>query len=60
VQQAQRGWPVSRPITPAYAAITAAFAEAVDDIIKGANVQQELTKAADKIDQDIRAHLGYR
>jgi multiple sugar transport system substrate-binding protein len=60
VQQAQRGWPVPRPITPAYAAITAAFAEAVDDIIKGGDVQTELTNAADKIDQDIRTHLGYQ
>jgi multiple sugar transport system substrate-binding protein len=60
VQQAQRGWPVPRPITPAYAVITAAFAEAVDAIIKGANVQRALTKAARRIDEDIRAHGGYR
>jgi multiple sugar transport system substrate-binding protein len=60
VQQAQRGWSVPRPITPAYTAITAAFAEAADEIIKGADVQAELTKAADRIDHDIRAHHGYR
>jgi multiple sugar transport system substrate-binding protein len=60
VQQAERGWPVSRPITPAYAVITVAFAEAVDGIIKGADVQTALTSAAEKIDQDIRAHRGYQ
>jgi multiple sugar transport system substrate-binding protein len=60
VEQAQRRWPVPRPITPAYAAITAAFAEAVDEIIKGADVQRALTKAAERIDDDIRAHQGYR
>jgi len=59
IQQAQRGWAVPRPSTPAYPAITAAFAEAVDNIIKGADVQKELTKAAEKVDQDIRAHRGY-
>jgi len=60
VQQTKRGWAIARPITPAYTAITSAFAEAVDDIIKGADVQHELTKAADRIDQDIRTHGGYQ
>jgi multiple sugar transport system substrate-binding protein len=60
VQQSQRGWAVLRPITPAYATITAAFAEAVDDIIKGADVHHALTKAAQKIDEDIDAHRGYQ
>jgi multiple sugar transport system substrate-binding protein len=60
VEQKQRGWSVSRPITPAYGAITGAFAEAVDNIIKGADVHLALTRAAEKIDQDITAHLGYQ
>jgi multiple sugar transport system substrate-binding protein len=59
VQQIEAGWAVPRPLTPAYAVITKAFAEAVDNIIKGADVQTELTKAAEKIDQDIQAHNGY-
>jgi multiple sugar transport system substrate-binding protein len=59
VQQIEAGWAVPRPLTPAYAVITKAFAEAVDNIIRGADVQTELTKAAEKIDQDIQAHSGY-
>lgn len=60
VEQAQRGWPVPRPITPAYAAISVAFSDAVDDIIKGADVHATLTRAAERIDRDIAAHRGYR
>lgn len=59
VQQVERGWGVPRPPTPAYPVITAAFAEAVDHIVHGADVQAELTKAAEKVDKDIRAHQGY-
>jgi multiple sugar transport system substrate-binding protein len=60
VQQAQRGWPVPRPITPAYAVISVAFADAVGDIIDGADVHATLTRAAQRIDRDIAAHRGYR
>jgi len=56
VQQALRGWPVLRPITPAYGTITTAFAEAVDNIVKGADVTDALSKAAEKIDEDMGAH----
>ncbi len=59
VQQIEAGWAVPRPNTPAYAAITQAFAGAVEQIVQGGDVQQELTKAAEKIDQDIQAHQGY-
>ncbi len=59
VQQIEAGWAVPRPLTPAYATITKAFAEAVDNIIQGADVQTELTRAAEKIDQDIQDHNGY-
>ncbi len=59
VQQIEAGWAVPRPLTPAYATITKVFAEAVDNIIKGADVQAELSKAAEKIDQDIQDHNGY-
>jgi multiple sugar transport system substrate-binding protein len=59
VQQLESERAVPRPITPAYAAISAAFAQAVENIIHGADVQSELTQAAQKIDQDIREHDGY-
>jgi multiple sugar transport system substrate-binding protein len=60
VQQAQRGWAMLRPVTPAYATITVAFAEAVDNIVKGGDVRGALSKAAMKIDEDIDAHRGYQ
>ncbi len=50
---------VPRPITPAYATISKAFAEAVDNIVNGADVKKELSRAAKKIDQDIKEHGGY-
>jgi multiple sugar transport system substrate-binding protein len=50
---------IPRPITPAYATISKAFAEAADNIINGADVKTELSRAARKIDQDIMAHHGY-
>lgn len=50
---------IPRPITPAYAVISKAFAEAVDNIINGADVKTELSRAARIIDQDIRDHQGY-
>jgi multiple sugar transport system substrate-binding protein len=50
---------VPRPITPAYATISRVFAEAVGNIINGADVKSELSRAAEEIDQDIRAHKGY-
>ncbi|MET0008801.1 MAG: sugar ABC transporter substrate-binding protein [Candidatus Thiodiazotropha sp. 6PLUC9] len=50
---------VPRPITPAYATISRVFAEAVDNIINGADVKTELTQAAQEIDRDIKAHQGY-
>ena len=59
VQQLQNGVAVPRPITPAYATITSVFAEAIDNIIAGADVQEELSKAAQKIDQDIEDNQGY-
>jgi multiple sugar transport system substrate-binding protein len=59
VQQLESDRAVPRPITPAYATISKAFAEAVDNIINGADVKTELSRAAQKIDQDIRDHQGY-
>jgi multiple sugar transport system substrate-binding protein len=59
VQQLESGRAVPRPITPAYATITTAFTEAVENIINGADVKTELSRAAQKIDQDIKDHQGY-
>ena len=59
VQQLSEGIAVPRPITPAYPAITSAFYTAVDDILKGGDVQTELDSAADAIDADLEANGGY-
>jgi multiple sugar transport system substrate-binding protein len=59
VQQLKIGIAEPRPITPAYPAITSAFAEAVINISAGANVKKELDKAVQKIDQDIKDNQGY-
>jgi len=59
VQQLENGVAVPRPITPAYPVITESFAEAVQNIVTGADVQGELDKAVKKIDQDIEDNQGY-
>jgi multiple sugar transport system substrate-binding protein len=59
VQQLQGGVAIPRPATPAYPAITSAFAEAVNNIVAGADVQEELDNAVEKIDQDIEDNQGY-
>ncbi len=51
---------VPRPETAAYAVITTAFAEAIDNIAQGADVQAALDKAAQLIDQDIMDNKGYK
>lgn len=50
---------VPRPITPAYPTITSAFYTAMDNIIKGGDVQAELDLAVDKINLDIEDNNGY-
>lgn len=50
---------VPRPVHPAYPTITSAFAEAMRNIIAGADVYEELHKAALKIDRDIEENEGY-
>jgi multiple sugar transport system substrate-binding protein len=59
VQQLEGGVAVPRPVTPAYPTITESFAEAVQNIVTGADVQGELDKAVAKIDQDIADNQGY-
>jgi multiple sugar transport system substrate-binding protein len=58
-QQLAGGVAVPRPVTPGYPAITSAFYIAMDNIIKGGDVQTELDAAVDKIDQDIKDNNGY-
>jgi multiple sugar transport system substrate-binding protein len=60
IQQFEAGFAVPRPITPAYPTISKAFAQAFQKIASGADVKAELDKAVQKIDQDIKAHNGYR
>jgi len=59
VEQLDGGVAVPRPETPAYPTITTAFAEAVQNIVSGADVKTELDKAVQKIDQDIKDNRGY-
>jgi multiple sugar transport system substrate-binding protein len=58
-QQLSLRFGVPRPTTPAYPAIHSAFSKAMNAIIAGNDVQSELTKAAEAIDQDIAANHGY-
>jgi multiple sugar transport system substrate-binding protein len=57
--QLNAGYGLERPVTPAYPAITTAFAEAVNNIFSGADVKAELDKAVRKIDQNIQDNRGY-
>jgi multiple sugar transport system substrate-binding protein len=58
-QQLFSGSGVARPATPGYGVISKAYANAVRAIIAGADVQAELTRAAQIVDQDIDANRGY-
>ena len=58
-QQLNSDVAVPRPVTPAYPVISSAFADAVQNIITGADVQSELDNAAAIIDQDIKDNSGY-
>ncbi|MEM7029565.1 MAG: sugar ABC transporter substrate-binding protein [Chloroflexota bacterium] len=60
VQQLESGRAVPRPVTAGYATITSAFAEAVDNIIAGSDVQEELTRIVEIIDLDIEDNQGYQ
>lgn len=59
VAQLQTGRAVPRPITPAYPAITSAFAQAITNIAAGIDVKQQLNEAVHAIDQDIQDNQGY-
>jgi multiple sugar transport system substrate-binding protein len=59
VQQLEGGVAVPRPVTPAYPVITTAYAEAIQNIVAGADVQAELDKAVKTINLDIEDNQGY-
>ncbi|MGC9384306.1 MAG: ABC transporter substrate-binding protein [Kosmotogaceae bacterium] len=50
---------VARPVTPAYPTITAAFAQALDNIINGSDIRDQLNRAVRQIDEDIEYNAGY-
>lgn len=58
IQQLERS-AVPRPQTPAYPAITDAFAKAIHDISQGKDVRAALDEAVKAIDQDIADNRGY-
>ena len=58
-RQLNAGMAVPRPNTPAYGTISRVFSNAAAAIIAGADVQTELSRAADLIDRDIAENRGY-
>ncbi len=50
---------VERPVHPVYPVISTAFIDAALNIIDGADVRQELERAARRIDEDIEDNRGY-
>jgi multiple sugar transport system substrate-binding protein len=58
VRQLEAGG-IPRPPTPVYGTISKVFAEAVGNIVAGADVQTELSQAADIVDRTIAANRGY-
>ncbi len=50
---------IPRPQTPAYPTITSAFQQAVQNVVNGADVQEQLDNAVEEIDQDIEDNNGY-
>ncbi len=59
LQQLEGGFAVPRPRTPAYPAVTGAFARAFLAIRDGADVRGTLTRAAAAIDRDVADNHGY-
>ena len=57
--QLEDGHTVPRPPHPAYPTISAAFNQAIQDIIDGADVQASLDAAVATIDADIEDNEGY-
>jgi multiple sugar transport system substrate-binding protein len=60
VQQLEQGVARPRPQTPAYPAITAAFAAAILKITRGDDVRQALDAAVGQIDRNLAANRDYK
>jgi len=58
-EQLREGYAVARPRTPAYPAISAAFAQAFRAVRNGAAPKRALDRAVRTIDRDIRDNHGY-
>lgn len=58
-EQLLGGAAVPRPKTPAYPVITNEFQRAFQNVRNNGDVEETLTKAASRIDQDIRDNNGY-
>jgi multiple sugar transport system substrate-binding protein len=50
---------IPRPQTPAYPTITSTYQQAVQNIVNGADAQEQLDQAVEEIDQDIEDNDGY-
>ncbi|TQE14609.1 sugar ABC transporter substrate-binding protein [Streptomyces ipomoeae] len=60
IEQLRSGVARPRPQTPAYPAVTQAFARAVAEIVfAGAPARKTLDRAVEDIDKDLAAHDGY-
>jgi multiple sugar transport system substrate-binding protein len=57
-QQLSSGAGFPRPAVPGYGTISKAFSVAVEGIVRGGDVQSELTRAAHQIDAEITASPG--
>jgi len=58
-EQLDRGLARTRPRTPAYPAISAAFAEAVNNVLAGADPARELGRAAAAVDEEMEDNPGF-
>jgi multiple sugar transport system substrate-binding protein len=59
IQQLEDGTARPRPQTPAYPALSAAFAHAFQEIVRGRPVARVLDAAARRVDGDLRDHQYY-
>jgi multiple sugar transport system substrate-binding protein len=58
--QLEGGYAMERPTTAAYPVITTVFAEAFQNVVMGADVQEQLDEGAAVIDEDIADNDGYQ
>ncbi len=58
-EQVARGLARPRPRTPAYATVSAAFAEAVNNVLAGADPRTELGRAATTVEEALQDSRGF-